>query len=190
MNKKELMNRGISEEHADIVIEMLKDSYVPLYRFNEINEKMKSYKSQAEEKAEEIKTLSAKVKDTEKLEAENQKLRDDMEKANTDHASALTSIKKTNAIGDYLRDKKAKNIKAVMALMDMDKITFENETLAGHEEQVAALMESDNSKFMFDSATGYQPKGTQPGQATGGTPSGGATSFVDAIKNAISNANK
>ena len=43
MNKKELMNRGLSEEHADIVIEMIKDSFVPLYRFNEVNDKMKSY---------------------------------------------------------------------------------------------------------------------------------------------------
>lgn len=185
MNKKELMNRGISEEHADIVIEMLKDSYVPLYRFNEINDKMKSYKSQVEEKTEEIKTLSSKVKDTEKLESENQKLRDDMEKAATDHATALTTIKKSNALTDYLRDKKAKNVKAVMALLDMEKITFENDTLAGHEDQVTSLMESENSKFMFDSGTGYTPKGTQPGQATGGTATGNALSFRDAIANAI-----
>ena len=186
MNKKELMNRGISEEHADIVIEMIKDSYVPLYRFNEINDKMKSYKSQVEEKTEEIKTLSSKVKDTEKLESENQKLKDDLAKAETDHATALTSIKKSNALDNYLREKKAKNIKAVKALIDMDKITFENDELGGHEDQVTALMEGDNSKFMFDSGTGYNPKGTQPGQSTGGTATGTALSFRDAIANAIS----
>lgn len=185
MNKKELMNRGLSEEHADIVVEMIKDSFVPLYRFNEINDKMKSYKSQAEEKAEEIKTLSEKVKNVERLEGENQKLKDDYAKAESDHATTLTSIKKNHALGDYLRDKKAKNVKAVMALLDMDKITFENDTLAGHEDQVNTLIEGENSKFLFDSNTGYNPKGTQPGQATGGTATGSGISFRDAIANAI-----
>ena len=44
MNKKELMNLGLTDEQADSVLDMLKDAYVPLYRFNEINEKMKSFK--------------------------------------------------------------------------------------------------------------------------------------------------
>ena len=30
MNNKELMSRGLSDEHADIVLEMIKDSFVPL----------------------------------------------------------------------------------------------------------------------------------------------------------------
>ena len=185
MNKKELMNLGITDEQADSVLDMLKDAYVPLYRFNEINEKMKSFKSQLEDKTEEVKTLSSKVKDTEKLEGEIQKLKDDSVKAEADHATALTSIKKSNALDNYLRDQKAKNVKAVKALLDMDKITFENDTLAGHEDQVNALKESENSKFMFDSTPGYTPRGTQPGQATGGTATGGTLSFRDAIANAI-----
>ena len=189
MNKKELMNRGLSEEHADIVVDMIKDSFVPLYRFNEINEKMKTYKSKSEELDEEVKALTSKVEDTEKLKADMQKLKDENARAAGEHLAALASLKKSNAIDAGLRDSKAKNVKAVKALLDLDKITLEGDTLTGLEEQVKALMENDNSKFMFDTATEYTPKGANPGQASGGSASTGNVSFVDAIKNAI-NVNK
>lgn len=185
MTKKELMNRGLSEEHADLVVEMLKDSFVPLYRFNEINDKMKTYKSQLDEKIEENKTLSSKVGDTEKLNKEIQDLKDANAKATTEHTSAIASIKKSNAIEGVLRDKKAKNVTAVKALLDLDKITYENDKLEGLDDQIKTLMESDSSKFMFEAAPAFNPKGTQPGQASGGSATGGSVSFADAIKNAL-----
>lgn len=185
MNKKELMNRGLSEEHADIVIDMIKDSFVPLYRFNEINDKMKSYKSQLDDKTAEVETLSKKVGDTDALNKKIQELTDANSKAADEHAATITSIKKEHAIAGKLRDSKAKNVKAVMALLDMNKITYENDELTGIDEQLKSLMESDNSKFMFESATAYTPRGTQPGQASGGSTTGNTLSFRDAIANAI-----
>lgn len=184
MNKKELMNRGLSEEHADIVLEMIKDSFVPLYRFNEINDKMKSYKSQLDDKTAEVDSLTKKVGDTDKLTKEIQDLKDANTKAATEHASTLTSLKKSNALYEYLREEGAKNVKAVMALLDEDKITFENETLAGHEDQVKALKERENSKFLFGTTPDYKPKGTEPGEPSGGTTTK-TLSFSDAIKAAL-----
>ena len=184
MNKKELMNRGLSEEHADIVLEMIKDSFVPLYRFNEINDKMKSYKSQLDDKTAEVDTLTKKVGDTEKLNKEIQDLKDANSKAAGEHASAMASLKKSNAIDGVLRDSKAKNVTAVKALLDLDKITFENDKLEGLDEQVKALMESDSSKFMFETDPGYKPKGTEPGEPSGGNPTK-TLSFGDAIKAAL-----
>lgn len=184
MNKKELMNRGLSDEHADIVLEMIKDSFVPLYRFNEINDKMKSYKSQLDDKTAEVDTLTKKVGDTEKLTKEIQDLKDANSRAAGEHASALASLKKSNAIDGVLRDRKAKNVTAVKALLDLDKITFENDKLEGLDEQVKALMESDSSKFMFETDPGYKPKGTEPGEPSGGNPTK-TLSFGDAIKAAL-----
>lgn len=184
MNKKELMNRGLSDEHADIVLEMIKDSFVPLYRFNEINDKMKSYKSQLDDKTVEVETLTKKVGDTEKLSKEIQDLKDANSKAADEHASALTSLKKSNAIDSVLRDSKAKNVKAVKALLDMEKITYENETLSGLEDQIKTLQESEQSKFLFETTPDYKPKGTEPGEPSGGSPAK-ALSFGDAIKAAL-----
>ena len=184
MNKKELMNRGLSDEHADIVIEMIKDSFVPLYRFNEINDKMKSYKSQLDDKTAEVDTLTKKVGDTEKLTKEIQDLKDANSKAAGEHAAALSSLKKSNAIDSVLRDSKAKNVKAVKALLDLDKITFENDTLVGLDDQIKTLQESDQSKFMFETDPGYKPKGTEPGEPSGGS-ANKTMSFGEAIKAAL-----
>lgn len=185
MTKKELMNRGLSEEHADIVLEMMKDSVVPLYRFNEVNEKMKSYKSQLDDKTAEVETLTKKVGDTDKLSKEIQDLRDANSRAAGEHAAEIASMKKSNAIEAGLRDSKAKNIKAVKALLDMDKITYENGELGGLEDQIKALKESESSKFMFETTTEFTPKGTQPGQASSGSNTGSGLSFRDAIANVI-----
>ena len=184
MNKKELMNRGLSEEHADIVIEMIKDSFVPLYRFNEVNDKMKSYKSQLDDKTAEVETLTKKVGDTDKLNKEIQDLKDANSKAAGDHLAELARLKKSNAIDGVLRDSKAKNVKAVKALLDMDKITFENDTLSGLEDQIKALQESDTSKFMFETTPVYAPKGTEPGEPSGGS-ANKTLSFGDAIRSAL-----
>lgn len=184
MTKKELMNLGLTEEQADSVIAGFRDTHVPMYRFNEINDKMKSYKSQLEEKTEEAKTLSAKVKDTEKLDAEIQNLKNENAKAAGEHAAEIARMKKSNAIDAGLRDSKAKNVKAVKALLDMDKITFENDKLEGLDEQVKTLMESDTSKFMFETTPDYKPKGAEPGEPSGGDPSK-ALSWGDAIKAAL-----
>lgn len=184
MNKKELMNRGLSEEHADIVLEMIKDSFVPLYRFNEINDKMKSYKSQLEDKTAEVDTLTKKVGDTDKLSKEIQDLKDANSKAAGEHAAAMASLKKSNAIDGVLRDSKAKNVTAVKALLNLDKITFENDKLEGLEDQIKTLMESDSSKFMFETTPDYKPKGTEPGEPSGGNPTK-TMSFGDAIKAAL-----
>ena len=185
MNKKELMNIGITDEQADSVLDMLKDAYVPLYRFNEINEKMKSYKSQFEDKTTEVEVLKKKVGDTEKLKLEIQKLNEENAKAAGEHMAELARMKKSNAIDGVLRDSKAKNVKAVKALLDLDKITFENDKLEGLDDQIKALQESDTSKFMFETNPGYKPKGTEPGEPSGGNPTK-TLSFGEAIKAALS----
>ena len=185
MNKKELMNIGITDEQADSVLDMLKDAYVPLYRFNEINEKMKSYKSQLEDKTTEVEALNKKVGDTEKLKLEIQKLNEENAKASGEHMAELARMKKSNAIDGVLRDSKAKNVKAVKALLDLDKITFENDKLEGLDDQIKALQESDTSKFMFETDPGYKPKGTEPGEPSGGNPTK-SLSFGEAIKAALS----
>lgn len=189
MTKKELMNLGITDEQADSVLEMLKDAYVPLTRFNEINEKMKTYRSERDDLKKENDELSTKVKDTEKLDEEIKTLKEANTKLENDHTSQIASMKKDNAIEASLRDSKAKNIKAVKALLDLSKITYEDDKLSGLEEQIKSLQESDNSKFMFDTADKYVPNGTQPGQASGGGTTGGSVSFGDAIKNYFTSKN-
>lgn len=47
-----------------------------------------------------------------------------------------------------LKGSKAKNLKAIKAILDMDKVKLEGDTLTGLEEQLTALKESD--AYLFD----------------------------------------
>lgn len=189
MNKKELMNLGLTDEQADSVLEMLKDAFVPLYRFNEINEKMKTYKSQVETLTNENKELTTKVQNTDELSNKIRALETASQEANTKHATELANLRKSNAIDNVIRDSKAKNIKAVKALIDLDKVTFNDDKLEGLDEQLKTLQESDNSKFLFEGTSSYAPRGAVPGEPSGDD-SNKHMSFGDAIKAALSGGNK
>lgn len=92
----------------------------------------------------------------------------------------VTQIQKTHAIESGVRDAKAKNVKAVMALLDMDKITFENGELNGISEQLDALKSGEDTSFLFGEAQPASPSGTQPNNppsngGNGGNPPTGKT---------------
>ena len=94
------------------------------------------------------------------LQAENQ--------ANTEkHTQEMNALKKSVAIEKGLSNAKARNIKAVLGLLDLDKIELEEDgvTLKGLSEQIDGLLQDDNSKFLFETETKQkQFKGAEPGE--------------------------
>ena len=66
-----------------------------------------------------------------------------------------------------------------MALLDLDKITFENNELSGLSEQLEALKSAEDTSFLFGDAQGTSPAGTHvhnpPSGGNGGTPPGSMT---------------
>lgn len=94
------------------------------------------------------------------LQAENQ--------ANTEkHTQEMNALKKSVAIEKGLSNAKARNIKAVLGLLDLDKIELEEDgvTLKGLSEQIDSLLQDDNSKFLFETETKQkQFKGAEPGE--------------------------
>ena len=119
-----------------------------------------------------------------KLDADNKQLRLDMD-------TKVQEILKTHAIENGVRDAKAKNLKAVMAQLDMDKITFKDGQLSGLSEQLDTLTKGEDTAFLFGEAHSAPPAGTQPNNppsGSTGTPVTGKT-FTDAIAAAL-NSNK
>ena len=91
------------------------------------------------------------------LQAENQ--------ANTEkHTQEMNALKKSVAIEKGLSNAKARNIKAVLGLLDLDKIELEEDgvTLKGLSEQIDGLLHDENSKFLFDTETKLILKGAIP----------------------------
>ena len=134
----------------------------------------------------EIATLQQKVGDTEALNNQIAQLNTDKTNLTNELNTKVTQIKKDHAIEGRIRDRKGKNVKAIKALLDDEKITFENEQLGGIDEQLDALVAAEDSSMLFGESKPGAPSGTQPGSPTngnGGTP--GPKTFADAVAKAL-----
>ena len=103
------------------------------------------------------------VKETIKqLELDKAQLATDNAQLKVDLDTKVQEIQKTHAIENGVRDAKAKNVKAVVAQLDMEKITFKDGQLSGLSEQLDALTKGEDTSFLFGGAQPASPAGTQP----------------------------
>nr|DAX95423.1 MAG TPA: minor structural protein [Caudoviricetes sp.] len=153
MNKEQLIALGLTEEQAEKVLsantEQLK-GFIPKSRFDEVNNAKKNLETQLTERDNQLKELKKNNKDNEELQSTIKRLEDENKSAKEKYESDLLQVKKDNLIDNALNAAKAKNSKAVKALLDLEKVKFENETLSGLDEQLKALQEADDSKFLFE----------------------------------------
>jgi len=171
MKKEDLIALGLTEEQTEKVLnansEQLKE-FVPYSRFKELIDDKNELKKQISERDKQLETLKNSTGDVETLKNTIKQLQDEN----------ISKIKLDNAIDNALGNAKAKNSKAVRALLDMEKIKFENDNLSGLNEQIEALKEAEDSKFLFEEIK--EPakpsfSGVEPGASTGETnPGSGA----------------
>lgn len=186
MKRDFLKNLGI--EDKEIIDKILDENSSDIGR---AKGELETYKNKVGELEETIKTkdstiadLEKSVGDTKALNDEITQLKADKTQLETDLNTKVSSIQKTHSIENKIRDAKGKNVKAIMALLDMDKITFENNQLGGLDDQLATLKEASDSSMLFGDGT--SPSGTKPSDP----PSGGgnpptATTLNEAIAKAL-----
>ena len=123
-----------------------------------------------------------------KLDADNAQLIADKKQLEVDLDLKVSQILKNHAIENGVRDAKAKNVKAVMALLDVEKITYTDGKLDGLQTQLDTLMSDENSSFMFGETkpilSGTTP--SNPLSHNGGTPPTSKT-LSEAILNSLKN---
>lgn len=136
-------------------------------------------------------TITRLQTEADKVDGLNQKisqLETDNTKLTNDLNTKVSQIQKTHAIENTVRDAKARNVKAVIAQLDMDKITFENGALGGLTEQLEALKSGEDTSFLFGDTQGV-PSGTHvnnPPNGGGGNPPT-SKSLAEAISKALGN---
>lgn len=134
----------------------------------------------------EIATLKTTAGEVDSLKEKITTLEGEKAQLTSDLDNKLNAVHKTHAIESGIRDAKAKNIKAVIGLLDMDKITYKDGALEGFKEQIEALTKGEDSAFLFD--TGIPtPSGLTPSNPSlngGNTPT--TTSLADAVAKALS----
>jgi chromosome segregation ATPase len=192
MKTEFLKNLGITEQSVidQIMAENGRDVNAAKTELNNYKQQVTDLQGQITAKDNEIATLNTKVGEVETLRNENAQLKTDKTNLTTELNTKVTEIKKTYAIENGVRDAKARNVKAVIAQLDMSKITYENDALGGLTEQLEALKTGEDTSFLFGEAQVAAPAGTHvhTPPATGGKPQT-SNSFAEAVAKAISKNN-
>lgn len=140
----------LSEELGNKVLEALKNKVIPKSRFDDVNNAKKNAESLLAERDKQIEDLKASAGASDDLKKQIEKLQADNKAAVEAKDAEIKSIKINNAVNNALLSAGAKNIKAVMALVDMDKVKLSDKgDISGIDEQIEALKGSDDSKFLF-----------------------------------------
>ncbi len=193
MNKEELLKLGLTEEQVEKVLsantEQLK-GFIPKSRFDEVNNAKKQVEKDLTERDKQLETLKNSSGDVETLRKTIETLQNDNKAATEKYNEELAKIKLAGAIDTALLGANAVNIKAVKALLDMDKIKLDGEVLLGINEQLEALKTAEDSKMLFKTSENKGNfSGVKPAEGNtdnSGSGSNQSKSLSDAIMAALS----
>lgn len=135
------------------------DPMVPKRRLDEVITERNRYKEQVAERDTQLADLGAKAKDHDTLRVQIADLQAKNKQAAEDYEKQLKEQRFAFAVERAVAKADARNVKAVVALLDASKISLDGENLIGFDEQVAALKKSDPFLFGVD-LKGRTPEGT------------------------------
>lgn len=187
MNKEELIAMGLTEEQAKKVMDSLNGNFVTKTRFNEVNEENKTLKKSVTDRDKQLEDLKKSSGDNAELKKQIETLQQQNADQQKTHDEELAKLKLDNAVEIALSGSKAKNGKAVKAMLDMSKVKMgEDGKLSGFDEQIEALKKSDGYMFDVQEQTQQQFTGFQPGASSAvpnSTAAGYEARLADARKN-------
>lgn len=189
MRREFLKNLGIEEK--DIIDKILDENSSDIGRaksgVDDLKSQITQLQTQLNDKTSEYNTLKESTKDYESLKEQITQLTTDKTNLTNELNIKVSQIQKSHAIENKIRDAKGKNVKAIMALLDMEKIKYENSELSGIDEQLDILTKADDSSMLFGGESS-SPAGTTPSNPlNGGNNSNNSTgkSFTEAIVAAL-----
>lgn len=170
MKREFLKKMELTDEQIDaIMAENGKDVNSLKEQVNSLTTEKDGLQSQLTERDTQLKDLKGKVKDSDELTAEIDKLQKANKEAKEKYDADLTAQQKSFLVDKALTGAGARNAKAVSSLLDLDSVEVKDGQLTGLDEQLKALRESDGYMFKEDpQPSDHQPQGGV--QITGGQP--------------------
>lgn len=170
MKKEDLIALGLTEEQAKKVLDAVKE-YVPKTQLAEVERERDGLKATVAERDTQLETLKKSSGDNAALQqqiADLQKANEDQKKA---HEAEISQLRLDNAVEAAILAAGGKNVKAVRALLDADKLRLEKDgTVTGLSDQIKAIQKSD--AYMFAEKQQQQFRGFQPGASGDVKPDG------------------
>jgi len=169
--KEILKKAGIEEGKLDSVIsdisKELPKYFIPKDKYNEVAEAKKKLETDIQERDNQLEQLKNAAGNSEELKAQIEQLQAENQKAAEEWQAKMAQMQLDFAIEKALAAAKAKNAKAVKALLDMEKVKLDGDKLLGLDDQLKALQQSDS--YLFGESgkvgSGTNPPGAGTGEA-------------------------
>ena len=169
MEREFLKGLGLEKDAIDkIMTENGKDIELEKGKVKDIQSQLVTANNTIKERDKQLETLKNSPDNPETLKQQIQQLQDDNKAKDEAHQKEIKELKVNSALEKALTNAKAKNAKAVQALLDLgdDVELNEDGTIKGLDEKIKALKKSD--AYMFDDAKpstsvkGANPSSTNP----------------------------
>jgi TolA-binding protein len=165
MTLEQLMAMGLTKEQAEKVMESLNGNFVTKTRFNEVNTELKQSKDTLKERDSQLEELKKSTGDVEALNKKITELQEENKTKDETHAAELKKLKREAIDESILSESKAKNTKAVRALLDDIDGSLDDEAYKLlRAEQIKKLVEAEDTKFLFETEKKPSFKGAKPGE--------------------------
>lgn len=179
MKKDELIELGLDDELAEKVAKASADElkgYIPKSRLDEVIKERDTFKGTVEERDKQLEELKKSSGDNEALKTQIANMQKDNAEAIKAKDAEIAKIRLENAVEKTLAESKAKNFKAVMALLNLEGAELDDDgTVKGLVEQINKLKADEGTSFLFDASTKQTTvKGATPAQAGASTPPAGS----------------
>ena len=149
--KEILKKAGIEEAKVDGVIADINKQwalyFVPKDKYNEVAEAKKKLEADIAERDKQLEQLKAAAGSNEELKKQIETLQAENKKAAEEWQAKVAQMQLDFAIEKALTAAKAKNTKAVKALLDLEKVKLDGDKLLGLDDQLRELQKSDPYLF-------------------------------------------
>lgn len=180
MTRKQLEDLGLTKEQADSVMKINGDDIenakgTASTEIKNLQTEVEGLKTQVGDRDKQLETLKASAGDNADLKKKIEDLQTENATAKATHESELNQLKIDFAVEKALTGAKAKNIKAVKALLELGEAKLDKDgNVKGLDEQIEKLRSGDDTKFLFEAQKQQKQqqnfKGFQPGASGGQKP--------------------
>lgn len=158
MKKEELMKLdGMTDALAAAVLNLAKgdtEGMIPKARLNEVIAERDNARKEHANVLKELGALQKETGDVADLRDKIKSLEDAAKERQKQHDTEIHALKVDNAVNSALLGEKALNVKAVKALLNLDKAELDEDgTVKGLADQIKTLKTADDSKFLFGSSS-------------------------------------
>ena len=184
MKRKFLEDMGLTKEQVDQILDEISqdigkakgDAEKVQTKLTTAESEITTLKGQLAERNEQLETLKNSTGDVEGMKKQIADLQADNKAKDEAHAAEIKTLKVNTAIDAALTAAKAKNTKAVKALLDLDinKAELSDDgSIKGLDDLIKKLQGAEDSKFLFDTETKKTTmKGAKPGETGKEEPDG------------------